>query len=364
MPFPSIKESAMELNLTEQVQKARSESAPYLPSYIDCLMRFVQGLTVPYWATYLLLFFLSGLLNHILAWLDGLLPVLTFDSILLTFPLWLWIPLAIVTFLNRTAERTLETFRPLLELDDEAFRQLKYEFTTMPARSVLLNTLFWVAVSLAVFSLSHDTFERYGFGEGMQRVTLVEGLITYGIGSIIYYHSLRQLWLINRTVKTVKRFDLFALEPVYAFSGLTAWTGISWMFMAGMTLLIFPVDQASALVIGYVVVQGVLAIAAFILPLRFVSDRLRQEKRRLLAEHQRRVEKTLASLHTAIDKHELSEVGSFNTAIAVLNSERAMLEKIPTLPWRTDTLTGFLSATGVPILLFVIQNILRKWLGD
>ncbi|HEX5839636.1 MAG TPA: hypothetical protein VFY26_17510 [Anaerolineales bacterium] len=354
----------MELNLTEQVQKSRSEAAPYPPSYIDRLMRFVERLPVPYWVTYLLLFVLSGLLNHVLAWLYGVHPAFTFDSILLTYPLWLWIPLAIVTFLNRTAEGTLETFRPLLQLDDDSFRKLKVEFTTMPARVVLLNTLFWVVVSVAVFSLFRETFARYGFTEGMQKVTLVEGLITYGIGSIIYYHSLRQLWLINRTVKTVKQFNLFALDPVYAFSRLTAWTGISWMFMAGMTMLVFPMELASVLVIGYFVVQMVLAIAAFVLPLQFVSDRLRQEKRRLLAEHQRRVEKTLASLHKAIDQHELSEVGSFNTAIAVLNSERALLEKIPTLPWRTDTLTGFLSATGVPILLFVIQNILRRWLGD
>src|SRR5919197_4110859 len=64
-----------------------------------------------------------------------------------------------------------------------------------------------------------------------------------------------------------------------------------------------------------------------------------------------------------IDQNELSEVGLLNNVLAGLNMERTLLEKLPTWPWRTDTLTGFLSATVLPILLFLIQNLLRKWLG-
>jgi hypothetical protein len=164
-------------------------------------------------------------------------------------------------------------------------------------------------------------------------------------------------------VKRVKQFNLFNLNPVYSFSGLTAWTGISWLVMAGLNLLVFPLDIAPGLLVAYFIIQVILAMAAFILPLRFVNFHLVQEKRRLLAEHHRRLESTLARLHKAIDQNELSEIGQLNTAITGLNTERTLLEKISTWPWRTDTLTGFLSATVLPILLFLIQNFLRRWLG-
>ena len=47
-------------------------------------------------------------------------------------------------------------------------------------------------------------------------------------------------------------------------------------------------------------------------------------------------------------------------AIAGLDAERAILEKISTWPWRTETLTGFLSATILPIMLLLIQIIIEN----
>lgn len=353
----------MQVERIEPIQKISSVTLLYPPSFIDRFIRFIERLSLPYWLIYLLFFILHSFINHILAWIDGWMPPWTFSSILLTFPLWLWVPLSIVTFLNTIAQATLETFRPLLEMDDETFKRIKHEFTTMPARGVIINTVFWITLFLIVHFLAGEVYVQYGFGDFMQRLILVEGLFTYGIGAVLYYHSLRQLWLINHTVQTVKQFNLFNLDPVYAFSRLTAWTGISWVLMAGLTLLVFPMEITPGLMLGFMVLQVVLALAAFVLPLRFVNYRLVQEKRRLLAEHQRRVESTLARLHQSIDQHELSEVGQLNTAITGLNTERTMLEKIPTWPWRTDTLTGFLSATILPIILFLVQNAIRKWLG-
>ena len=82
-----------------------------------------------------------------------------------------------------------------------------------------------------------------------------------------------------------------------------------------------------------------------------------------MAENQQRVEATLARLHQQIDQNKLDEVEQLNNAISGLIAERDTLEKIPTLPWRTETLTGFLSATILPILLLVIQIIIEKWLS-
>lgn len=354
----------MEIENTERIQKTTNAQLPFAPSFIDRFMRSIERLPVPFWLTYLILFNLQSVINHVVSWVDGWVPAWSFNAILFLFPLWQWGTLAIMTYLNTVAEASLASFRPLLNLDDEAVGKIKFEFTTMPNYGVLLIGIVWSIVYVLLSYLAYKLFYvQYGLGIPMQAFIFLEGLICFATGGAIYYHSLRQLFLVHRTLKMTRTIDLFHLEPVYAFSRLTSQTGVSWIIMFVLTLIIFPLRLVSQIVVIIWGIQLVLAVAAFVLPLRSVNHSLVVEKRRLLAEQQQRVESTLAHLHTHIDQNELSEVGQLNNALAGLNTERTILEKIPTWPWRTETLTGFLSAIGLPIILFLIQNILRKWLG-
>jgi hypothetical protein len=285
------------------------------------------------------------------------------DAVFL-FPAWQWIPFLIVTLLNKTAKSTLDSFSRLLGETDSGLEKLKYEFTTMPPRDVIISSTAWVAFYIFATYLFFHLYDDLGFGPVTRYIVLVEGLFCFATGGVIYYHSLRQLWLVNRTVKTVKRYNLFNLDPVYSFSRLTARTGISWVFMLMLNLLLFPFGVALELILFIAVIQVVLALAAFILPLQVVNNRLTAEKQRLLAETQQRVEATLNRLHEHIDKNKLDDVDQINNAISGLRAERDVLEKIPTLPWRTETLTRFLSAIILPILLLLVQIIVEKWLGS
>ena len=325
-------------------------------------MRFIHSLPVPFWLTYLILFALQGTLNFVIAWGERSLPA-AFVRILLIFPLWQWIPLAIVTFLNDTAKKVLDSFRPLLKIDDEQFSLLKAEFTTMPARGVLFSSLFWLVFYLIIFMLYKDSYRTVGFGPNIRWVTFIEGALCYSTGGVIYFHSLRQLALINRTVKRVERFNLFELEPVYAFSRLTALTGISWMLMLGLTLLFFPPVLAPGLMLLLSFLMLIFAFSAFAFPLRAVNQHLAQEKQALLAEHQRRVEATLSLFHNHLDQGNLTGMEQFDKAIASLTAERKILDDIPTWPWRTATLTGFLSAAVLPVVLLLIQIAIQRWLS-
>ena len=234
----------------------------------------------------------------------------------------------------------------------------------MPPRGVILSGVMWAIVYFLLTYLTYDGFYvRYGLGVFFQVFTFLQGLITYSTGSAIYYHSLRQLWLVNRTVKMVKRFNLFQLEPVYAFSRLTSRTGISWMIMLGLTLLMFPLELAKGLMLAVLGFQVVLAVAAFVLPLRFVNYHLVSEKRRLLAEHNQRIESTLDHLHRSLDKNETDTAEQLGNTLVGLHTEREILMNISTWPWRTGTLTGFLSAIVLPIALLLIQLGIEKWIG-
>jgi hypothetical protein len=346
------------------MQKNTNEMPLYPPSFIDKFMRFFQRLSIPYWLTYLLLFTLESVINHVLAWIDGWLPVSTFNKLLLVFPLWQWGTLAAITYLNITSEAILPSFRELLDIDDDRLEKLKYEFTTLPTRGVILSGILWILAYLVLTYLSYDTiYVRYGFGNAFKVFIFLEGLIGYSTGSVIYYHSIRQLWLVSRTVKMIKQFNLFRLGPVYAFSRLTSQTGISWMFLLGLTLLLFPLDLAKGLSVAILGFQVMIALVAFVLPLRFVYYHLVLEKRKLLGELNQQIELTVKRLHHSLDKDELDDAAQIGNALMGLNSEREILMDISTWPWRTGTLTAFLSAVFLPIVLLLIQIVIQKWLG-
>ena len=352
----------MEATTASSIQK--NEMLPFPPSFIDRLTDWVQQLPIPYWLTYLVFFILHSFINHIFGWVDGSAPAFKFDPIIPMFPLWLWGPLAIITYLDATALEALSRFSPLLDASPEAMRQLKYEFTTMPARGVLINSCIWAGFYGIFTLLAYPTYVALGFRTLGIIHTILDGLIVFSIGSAIFYHSIRQLRLVQQTVKLVKHFDLFRLEPVYAFSILTSRTGIAWVFLSVLTLLMSPFQVSSVrwLEIGPAV-SVVLALSAFALPLWVVHRRLAQEKSKLLEEHGQRVKLTLERLHHSVDENDLEDGTRLNSVLEGLNTEGNMLEKIRTWPWKTETLAGFLSAIGLPIGLLLLQLALQKWLN-
>jgi len=337
---------------------------PFPASLLDRFMEAVQRLPIPYWLTYLGLFILENIIAHTLSWIDGWLPVFKLNPILILFPLWQWGPFALITYLNSISREAISSFAPLLDIKKEELEQLKNEFTHMPGRSVFISGAIW---SLVYFMFTYAGFRSFylpnHIGTWLIGIFIVEGLASFSTGSIIYYHSIRQLRLINRIVRTVKGFNLFHLDPVYAFSLVTSRTGISWVILSSLTLLMFPVQIALVPIITMLVFQIGLAISAFMLPLQIVHHHLVLEKRRLLKEHHKRLESVLAQLHHSIDKKDLTEVMQLNNAISGLNAERDILTKIPTYPWRSGMLTNFLSISVLPIILFLIQFALGHWLG-
>jgi len=267
-----------------------------------------------------------------------------------------------MTYLDAIALDALSKFSPLLDISPESRRRLEYEFTTMPARGVLIGSLISMGIYIFYTVLAYPIYVTLGFRSLGIVHTIIDGLIVFPIAGAFIYHTMRQLRLVHHTVKLVKQFDLFRLDPVYAFSVLTSRTGIGWIFLATFTLLISPLQVSYSIEIGPFV-GAALSLAAFVLPLWIVHQRLVQEKNNLLAEHGQRVKSALARMHRAVDENDLDDVPHLNSVLEGLNNERIILEKIRTWPWRTETLTGFLSVIVLPIILFLMQLAIQKWLN-
>jgi hypothetical protein len=72
---------------------------------------------------------------------------------------------------------------------------------------------------------------------------------------------------------------------------------------------------------------------------------------------------TLEHLHRYVDENKIEEAEQFSNTLIGLKTEREILTGISTWPWSTDTLTGFLSAIVLPIVLLLVQIAIQKWLG-
>ena len=354
----------MEMTTSNSIQKNGKEIFPYPPSFIDRFMQFIQQLPVPYWLMYFVLFILQVLIHHIVDWVDGSLPVYTFRSLILFYPLWIWSPLIIMTYLDSIALEALSTFYPLLDIPADTIGRLKYEFTTMPARSVIISASIWTGIyAIFTYSIYVPVYMVLRLGSLGLVYNILEGWACFLMGGILLYHTIRQLRLVHRTVKLVKQFDLFQLDPVYAFSVLTSRTGVVSILLPSLTFLIVPF-QLSPVPIIALLIQGIMvALAVFALPLWVVHQRLVTEKRKLLAEHGQRVKSTLAQLYRSMDDNKLGDVAQLNSVITTLNAGRSILEEIPTWPWRAGLFTGFLSAIVLPIILLLAQIAIRKWLN-
>lgn len=335
---------------------------PYAASWIDRLMAAVQSLPAPYWLTYLVAGLAETVLMQCMTWLASPETRYVLQSEAAIFPVWTWGVLALMTALNHEAVTGLQRFRPLLDADEANIATLEYEITTMPARTVLVTTPIWLAL-FALIAATNPTIEHHRGNPILYPVVLLAGLTAFLIGTAIYIHTVHQLRVVNRLYAGMKRINMFHLAPVYAFSGLTSQTAIGFVILIAITQLLYPYSMTDANVLALYFSQVLLALAVFILPLRHAHQRLAIGKQRLEAAAAQRMEKALHHLHEAVDEQNLTTLDGLNKIVAAITNERDILAKIPTWPWPPGMLRTVTTVLLVPIALFVIQAVLRRWLG-
>jgi hypothetical protein len=322
-------------------------------------MATVEHLPLPYWLTYLLVAVLESLLVQAAAWIDGTTPFWTLQPIFLLFPLRTWMSLALMQCLNHQAIQALHSFRPLLNSDEDEIR-LREWLTTLPARPVwivqLIGALYFLMLVL------YSPIDAFKGRPLLTPAYVISGFIAFAVGSIIYYHTFHQLRLVHRIYANVRSFNLFQLQPVYAFSRLTALTGVVYLLLISLTLILFPYPLTDTRAVVSFLLQILLSILAFVLPLWNTHQRLTAEKNRLQSEVERRIESILQKIHHHLDEFDLQTLTGPKTALESLLLERKVLEEIPTWPWQPSTLRSLLSALFLPLLLFLAQLVLERWI--
>jgi hypothetical protein len=343
-------------------------------------MGWVERLPGPFWVVYLAAAVVLNLLLAAAHWSVGWYPVGTFTRLHLVLGVQIPAVLALAHYLNRSAVKAFDEFRPALIATEAESLTLRYRLVTLPPSAAA-----WAGVAFIVGSFAFGTFAPLIAGQpplSPNNSNLLAGplvlfdaspspfpatvffvllLFPWTYGAVLY-HILRQLAVISRIYNHHTRVNLFRLAPLYAFSRQTARTSIGLMVLFSVAVLAAPGlmlqtgSGGSALILF-------LALAVFIVPLVGVHRLLAGEKERLVAENGAMMEATIGELHRRVTSGKLQAMDDMNKAMASLEIERAALVRVPTWPWDPGTLRTVIAALLLPIIIWLIQYLLGRVLA-
>ncbi len=282
---------------------ASDADRPYPPGWFDRLTDRLDRMPGPNFLYCLALLFLQLGYVTALLWWNGKVPFGSFD-LRLVFPVvvapyLLWVRF----YLDRVAGEALDAFRPVLTVGDGEFLNLRYELTTLPARTTRIVTAVAMTVFLlnTSFLLPSSIVTQFGSSLGAALIVIGPiGLFTVAVVAISAAQAVHQLRMVERIYDLVGKIALLRAKPLHAFSQLTARTGVSFLLLtyyvaAARPDLVSKSPGLEALLVAMVPT----AVACFVLPLRGMHRRLVAEKDRALAQVASRFETVFARLHRA-----------------------------------------------------------------
>jgi len=336
---------------------------PYPPGWLDRLTDWIDRMPGPNLLYCLGLLVVQFGYVTALLWFNGKLAVGSVDLrlafVVVVAPYLLWVRF----HLDRVAAGALDSFRPALAVGDAELRRLRYELTTLPARTTGVITLVAVT-AFFVNAVRSPGAIVWQYGSTLAAAVIAigpVGLFTAAVVVVSTFQAVHQLRMVERIHGLVGKVDLMRAKPLYAFSQLTARTGASFLLLAYYVGAVRPdLVSTSPALEALLVAMVPTAIACFVLPLRGMHRRLADEKDRALGQVASRFEIVFERLHQRVDHEVLADADKLNNQLTSLSVERGVLEKVSTWPWEPQILTGFVSTLLLPALLWGLQRVLER----
>ena len=339
---------------------------PYPPSWVDRLIDWIERRPGPAWLFYAGPAVVLIGLETAVKFADGTYPA-RFHPWPLVLALTGVYYLALIHWLDRMATRILAAFRPIMTGDDATYTRLAYELTTLPARPTLGFSAVWAAWGLLLLLVGGSMTLLQSFAVYTSPLASVVEMalwvFVWWVGGALIYHTVHQLRLVSRILTTHTRIDLFALQPLYAFSRLTAVTALGYILIPYVWFSAAPdmlTGTVAPLAVIMVLVNVALVASTFGWPLWGVHRLLVAEKRSWQAALRARMRATILDLQQCIDSGDRAASTQFKAILDGLVTAEAALDKIPTWPWNPGTIRGLAGAVFLPLALWLITRVLER----
>jgi hypothetical protein len=348
-----------------RIMTAQNANRPYAPSWMDRLIDLIEDLPVPAWLFYVLAFLAISLVESALFWLSGVYPFPRVEPVYLISVLWTVIQVFLFHYLRNAASLGIDGFRKALALSEKGFADLKYRFTIMPALTGWGITLIGAAIAIA----GGEGYREY---IGTAMFEWPNAVLTWPLAILLpalllafLVRAGKTYWMASQLYSEVKTINMFDLSPLFGLSVFTYRIGMLTVVLALLSLVtnssfFTGTTQASADTVFFMVLDAVIGVAAFFLPLLGMHGRLVKEKQKLASQNAYHLSRIIDQLQSRIGKGNIKNIGDLRTSAAALVDVREEIKKLPTWPWETGTLRNFLTALAVPMTIWIIQQILLR----
>jgi len=184
-------------------------------------------------------------------------------------------------------------------------------------------------------------------------------LAGYALSAAGVLTTLRWLRLVSRIHREATAIDVFDRAPIYAFSRVTVLVGLTYLFTAYYSFTFNAAFQAgNAASLAFIASTMAVAVAAFVVPMWGIHDRLARERERLLRDVERRTNELASELYARIDAGQFDATAVINSSMSGLTALRERTERLPTWPWPPQLLRGFVSALLLPLAVFILTRVI------
>jgi hypothetical protein len=256
--------------------------------------------------------------------------------------------------LRRVARSSYRSFRPALGSEPTDADAIGESIGTPPLpASIVAIVVFEAFITGSYLSspAARATVPAAWLDAGAIWAGWMLGVTAFALVLVLAVHQLRVVMSLHARAT---RIDLFRPASINAFSRLTVT-----MAVALVPVMAFAASAENPFV--QVPVIGAMIVAAFVLPLRGMHDRLVDEKGRLLEASTVRLERVRSRIHAAIDADDVSQAKELQAALSSVLTEREVIAKLSTWPWTSTVFRGFASAVVLPVAVWLAIRLLERF---
>lgn len=339
------------------------DEKPYQPNFIQAFFNWLDRLPLPSWLSLLLLFPLVGIVQHLVAYSKGMLALGEFNFDLGTAGYWLIGGPLLGIYVLKGSAQAWEEFHPLLNISDQEFARLRYEYFTIPNWK---GTIFFlIGVIAGAFNGFSDMAVAPAVDYAFAELRIGIWITGSAFSLVFVYQIFRQLRIIKKLYNMAENVDIFNQQPLFGFPKYTATLGVMIFFYSYLAPIVLD-PTAFASQVSYVLTGSFapLVFLMFYLPLDGMHKRLVHDKEALLRDTSSRLSQISNEIYkTAFEDKDFSGISGWTAVRNVLLDEKKRIEELSTWPWRPGTLRGLLSAIFFPVVLSIIRDTLTGLLG-
>lgn len=339
----------------------------YKLSWVNRFMVWLSRLPLPVWLSLALIYVMAVLGFHIARWNDGF-PV-GIDPESVYNGVWSVISLIFFFIIENLVNKAIARFSVLVPGKKKQLEEIRDQMISIPP-----TFAFWALVFMAAVIVAGSYFSPTFLYEGIRSpasyaILIAVAVFSYAFGPIFIVQGFRQLQAVVKAYELVSEINIFHLQPLYAFSGLTMTMSLFWIVVLNMSfygnLVMTPHSSLPDLILTFAfgVPLIVLAFVTFIYPLLGIHQRILRAKEKALEENGLEIDRVHKNVYRNLRSSKYKTAGDAERSLTSLYKMREQIEKVPTWPWHAGSLRNFLSAVFLPLGLWLLQQYLRGLLS-